>query len=309
MYEHYEDINTITLRTLRQKYEQTQNFHCAIPDWVKKRCLSGKFHRIKSHEVPTVIRLADKGIVAYRVPAKLIDDRLMHVKNLETWANKFGAQLPRTTDSKRCISCVRKYQCWVKYHTEFVPWLSGDYRTDGEIAKQFMKDSELLWSHAEQWFPRHHLSRIFRDLTQHPLQNGEARLCGPWMGCAVNVAVDDKPVETSPHRDVLGFLHGISCLCPFGKFTGGAVILWELQVIVELNRGDLLYFMDHLINHSNEKAYGVRHSVVAFTENRGWTWLQRVYGFVDARINPLRMAQKRYRKNRVERSETKRNRQ
>src|SRR6266496_1037389 len=137
----------------------------------------------------------------------------------------------------------------------------------------------------------------------------EARLCGPWMGCAVNVAVDDKPVETSPHRDVLGFLHGISCLCPFGKFTGGAVILWELQVIVELNRGDLLYFMDHLINRSNEKAYGVRHSVVAFTENRVWTWLQRVYGFVDARVNPLRMAQKRYRKNRVERSETKRNRQ
>ena len=122
------------------------------------------------------------------------------------------------------------------------------------------------------------------------------------MGCAVNVAINGKPVETMPHRDCLGFLHGISCLCPFGVFAGAALILWELQVVVELKQGDLLYFMHHLITRSNEKAYGTRYSVIAFTENWVWKWLQRVYKFVDARVKPLRVAQKRFRDDGAEQS-------
>jgi len=102
-----------------------------------------------------------------------------------------------------------------------------------------------------------------------------------------------KPFESIPQWIRLDLAGTISEHSLYGHSWN----ICELQVIVELNRGDLLYFMDHLINHSNEKAYGVRHSVVAFTENQVWTWLQRVYGFVDARVNPLRMAEKRYRKN------------
>lgn len=311
MHEHCENIDTVTLCTLRQGFKARQNFH-KIPEWVRKRCFSGKFRRIESRDIPTVIRLADKGVVAYRVPAKLVDDQLTHVRNLETWVEKYEGKLREKIkiDPKRGVSCVRKYQRWIKYRKRrmFVPKLSGDYRADGEVAHEFMKHSELLWSRATEWFPKHHLQRVFRDLTQHPLKNGEERLCGPWMGCAVNVAVDGKPVETTPHRDVMGFVHGISCLCPFGEFTGGGLILWELRTIVELKRGDLLYFMDHLINHSNEKAYGARHSVVAFTENKVWEWLQKIYGFVDARVKPLKAVQKRYREEEVERSKAKRSR-
>jgi hypothetical protein len=53
--------------------------------------------------------------------------------------------------------------------------------------------------------------------------------------------------------------------------------------VVELRRGDLFFFMDHLINHSNEKAYGQRHSVVAFTEHMVWKATERKYGFKDLR--------------------------
>ena len=120
-------------------------------------------------------------------------------------------------------------------------------------------------------------------------------MCGPWIICAVNIAVDGIPVETLPHRDVQGFLYGLSCLCPFGEFRDRGLILWELEAVIELERGDLFFFPDHLINHSNEKVYGIRNSIVAFMEDRTWLWMQRKYGFTDWRVAPLRKAQKTYR--------------
>jgi|SRR5579862_7823043 len=80
-----------------------------------------------------------------------------------------------------------------------------------------------------------------------------------------------------PHRDLMGFHEGMCCLCPFGEFTGGGLMLWELKAMVELQRGDF-FFMDHLINHSNEKAYGNRHSAVAFTEDKVWKAIQKKFG-------------------------------
>jgi len=85
-------------------------------------------------------------------------------------------------------------------------------------------------------------------------------------------------------------------------FTGAGLILWEFRAVVELKRGDLFFFMDHLINHSHEKAWGPPHSVVAFMDQRTWLWMQREYLFKDARIQPVRCAQKRFRNSdRVER--------
>jgi hypothetical protein len=292
--EYTEQFNDITLGILRNKYETRQNFHKA-PQWVKQRYASGKFRRIKSRVEPTAIRLADGGIIGYRVPAELVDRGLAHVERLETWAEEFSSRLPKSEDPCRGLRCVRKYARWVKYNKGFVPKLSGDYRHDGQAACKFFESSELLWRRACELFPTHHNERVLRDLTQHSLNEGEERLCGPWMGCAVNIAVGAVPVKTRPHRDTQGFLSGMSCLCPFGTFTGGGLVLWELHAVVELKRGDLFFFMDHLINHSNEKAYGLRHSVVAFTEHRIWMWMERKHGFVDRRIGPFREAGKRFR--------------
>ena len=163
------------------------------------------------------------------------------------------------------------------------------------MARKFFECSQLLWNRATEWFPKHYLERVFQDLTQYPLNDGENRLCGAWTGCAVNVAVDHRPVQTQVHRDVQGFINGMSCLCPFGMFSAGGMVLWELRAVVKLNRGHLFFFTDHLINHSNEKAWGPRHSVVAFMDQRTWLWMQREHGFKDARLKPTRSMQKRFR--------------
>jgi len=297
MEEHIEVFNNITLRTLRLKYEQHQNFNLT-PNWIKKRFVSGKFRRVQSHSHPTVIKLADGGILGYRVPATLINETLAHIQPLEQWVTKFSDQLPKYYDNKRGLECVRKYIRWIKYDKDRHLKLSHDYHSDGEATQEFFKQSDLLWKLAQAWFPQHYHKRIYRDMSMCPLKEDEQPLCRMWMGCAVNLSVNGNPVETLPHRDVLGFKHGMSCLCPFGEFTGGALVLWELQAIIELKRGDLFFFMDHLINHSNERAYGSRHSVVAFTPDLVWNWLQAKFNFKDARREPLRTAQKRFREER-----------
>lgn len=294
------------MNTLRRKYEQYQNFN-KTTKLVKRRYSAGKFRRIKSTDHPTVLRLKDGGIVGYRVPAHLVDQHLSHTYNLEEWAARHQRRLPKQSDGGRGIRCVRRYARWVKYNEAGVPKLSGDYIQDGEMATEFFERSQALWDRAIELFPKHHLPKIFRDLSQYELEDGHKRLCGLWTGCAVNVGLENEPVETLPHRDVQGFLHGMSCLCPFGIFSGGGLVLWELQAVVELRRGDLFLFMDHLLNHSNETAYGTRHSVVAFTDHRVWEWMQRRYGFKDGRIKSLQASQKRYRDERNKQKEACRN--
>lgn len=85
------------------------------------------------------------------------------------------------------------------------------------------------------------------------------------MGFALNKGTEQTPVKMKRHRDWKSLWTGISCLVPFGEYTGGALILWDTKTVVELEAGDLFFFMDHLLVHSNEDVDGVRHSMVAFS--------------------------------------------
>jgi hypothetical protein len=55
---------------------------------------------------------------------------------------------------------------------------------------------------------------------------------------------------------------GISYLYPLGDYEGGDMILWEYQIIMILYPGDLFFFRDHEIIHSNIEVIGIRYSVI-----------------------------------------------
>lgn len=292
--EDIEDFN-ISLGFLRQKYLRNQNSD-AISESVEAKYNDGHFRRIESRSQPTILRSKDGGIVGYRVPAVLVSEDLSHVQGLEKWVKEFQSTLPRQFDEKRNVECVRRYGHWVKYNEGGQLKETGDYRQDGLVARTFFEYTLSFWDRIGECFPKHRLSKIFRDLTQYSLNIGQQRMCGPWTVCTINVAVNGNSVQTTRHRDVQGFFNGMSCLCPFGTFGGGGLILWELEAVVELKSGDLFFFMDHLINHSNETVYGLRNSVVAFMEDKTWIWMQKTYKFTDRRTAPARNAQKRFRK-------------
>ena len=106
-------------------------------------------------------------------------------------------------------------------------------------------------------------------------------------GCVVNIHHGESSVQTKIHRDVKERPFIPSCLCPIGDFTGGHLILWELRTVVELKAGDLFFFPDSLIHHSNEPVISIQHSVVVFTQQNMFDYWRKVEGFNDVKMRDL----------------------
>jgi len=132
----------------------------------------------------------------------------MHM-GLETWVNEFGEWLPRKLDACQGVHCIHHYAQWVKYDQHFKPRLSKHFLDDGDMARKFLNAVRFfgIGDRAKECFPKYHLERVFGDVTRYLLNEGEDRLCGVWMGCAVNVGVENRPIQTRMHRDVQGFLY------------------------------------------------------------------------------------------------------
>jgi hypothetical protein len=69
-------------------------------------------------------------------------------------------------------------------------------------------------------------------------------LCGIWFGVAINEAVTGS---TGTHLDFSD--SGFNCVIPWGEYKRGALVLWQLKMIVELEPGDAFFFMGSLIAH------------------------------------------------------------
>ena len=78
------------------------------------------------------------------------------------------------------------------------------------------------------------------------------------------------------------------------------MILWDLQVVVELKPGDLFFFYDSIIYHSNEEVIeGIRHSIVAFTQQNMWDYWRRKAGKEDKKMEVLKTRKKQALKKKV----------
>jgi predicted 2-oxoglutarate/Fe(II)-dependent dioxygenase YbiX len=143
----------------------------------------------------------------------------------------------------------------------------------------------------------HYLEIVFpsahKEMVGHGLPDGLYPLAGAFIGCVVNIHDSKSPVETKIHRDVKERPFILSCLCLVGDFTGGNLILWELRAVVELKAGDLFFFPDSRIHHSNKAITGIRHSVVAFTQQNMFDYWSKVEGLKDIKMKDLKRRQKR----------------
>ena len=160
--------------------------------------------------------------------------------------------LPQVHNSKyhgihRGSHLSRHYCIWCPYAKQ--PFVSTEFHKDGEGAKEFMNRNSDLYTRMsevlEAIFPS-----VSRAYQKYPIPAGLTRMAGAFMGCVVNIGSAETPVETEPHRDVKESVFGVSCLCPFGDYSQGGIILWELEMVIELAAGDLLFFPDSLIHHS-----------------------------------------------------------
>jgi len=162
---------------------------------------------------------------------------------------------------------------WAKY--SLLPFLSREYRAHIKEAERFFEINKGLFRKMSgilgQGAPG-----VFKDFLNYPLPNRLKRLCDAWLGCVVNNG-GNSPNHTNIHRDASEALYGYSGMVSCGDFERGGLILYELEIIVEVEPGDCVIFQDAIIHHSNEEAVGNRCSVVAFSQENVYSYWNRKY--------------------------------
>ena len=220
-----------------------------------------EFTRYKADStMPLKINGSDDGLLLYRLPGmdqKMLDTLHSTMNDLPVLKkNKNQKGIDRGSYSASHLAV------WCPYRR--TPVLSSEFRKHEAAHRRFIEVNKAVWDRmtvALGYVAPH----VFEDFQRYPLSSDTERLCKAWCACIVNRGGMDVEA-TRAHRDVRESQYGYSCLCSTGKYTGGALILYELEVIIEMNPGDIIIFPDSLITHSNESVVGERNSVVCFTQ-------------------------------------------
>jgi len=166
------------------------------------------------------------------------------------------------------------FTLWSPYRKE--PIYSKDYRLRERESKRFIEDNKSIFRKLTNLLGQV-APGVFKELQRYPVNDGLSRLCDAWCGCVINrFGLDAPPTEI--HRDVKEPKYGYSGLICTGEFTGGGLILYDLEVVLELKPGDMLIFADSVIHHSNEQVQGRRNSVVCFTQRNMYDYWHRTFG-------------------------------
>ena len=87
----------------------------------------------------------------------------------------------------------------------------------------------------------------------------------PFSGFVLNLNV-----ATVGHRDTMDLLACV--VIPFGKFSGGQLVLTEAGMVLPLCSGDAVLFSSCKVSHFNLQYTGTRASLVCHSDRAGLHW-------------------------------------
>jgi hypothetical protein len=256
----------VALGDLRRRWRQRETpLHSALLRKVNK------FERIKiPKDRPLRISGSDGGLLVYGVALNdegLVDKLYRSIQDAPTPKHYVFK------GKKRSEYQSWHWTVWAKYSLE--PFICKEYLDAREGADKFFKDNEEVFRRMSgilgQCAPG-----VFKQFQNYPLPDGVRRLCGAWLGCAINKGGNNAN-QTNKHRDASEAQYGYSGLISCGNYCGGGLILWELEMVLETEPGDVVIFADAVITHSNERAKGPRSSVVCFTQENVYSYWNRKY--------------------------------
>ena len=64
------------------------------------------------------------------------------------------------------------------------------------------------------------------------------------------------------HKDTK---EGMNCVIPYGTWTGGDLLLWDIRQRVQIQQGQALFFKSSILAHQSWKVNGERNCVDLFT--------------------------------------------
>jgi len=259
-------LSYVALGDLRRRWRQKETpLHSALLRKVSK------FKRIKiPKDKPLRISGSDGGLLVYGVA---LNDKAL-VDNLYEYIQK--APTPKHykfKGKKRSDYQSWHWTGWAKYSLD--PFMSKEYLDAQEEADKFFEDNEEVFRRMSAILGQCAAS-VFKQFHTYPLPDGVRRLCGAWLGCAINKG-GNNPNQTNKHRDASEAQYGYSGLVSCGNYRRGGLVLWELEMVLETEPGDVVIFPDAIITHSNEPAKGTRSSVVCFTQENVYSYWNRKY--------------------------------
>ena len=163
------------------------------------------------------------------------------------------------------------YTVWCDYSKEL--YESADYRKELPASKKWCdKNDELfeylsngLWMISPMTYVRYRGAQPYLQAL-HNLQP----LCGIWFGVVINQVVTGS---TGTHLDFSDL--GYNCVVPWGEYNGGGLVLWQLEMVMELEPGDAFLFMGSLIAHNVGEIEGVQNSIDLFCYKNVLSWKDR----------------------------------
>ena len=185
---------------------------------------------------------------------------------------------------------------WYLYTKQ--PFVSTEFHKDGEGAMEFMNRNSDLYTRMSEVLAVI-LPSVSRAYQKYPILAELTQIASTFMGCVINIRTIETPVKTEPHHNVKESVFSISYLCLFGNYLQGSIILWELEMFIELTARDLLFNADFLIHHSNEFASDKHYSIEAFTQQNVFDYWKRKYRFKDKKKVIVKVPRKRNRNPKV----------
>ena len=244
--------------TLKEDSKSTSK-HLAVLDTATAGD-SSKFMVIPSSETHHAIVDSNGFLLGYRycIPNDKLDKLIKSTTNLP---------FTRADAGKRGQYPTCHYTVWCKYTTD--PFYSKEYMDDHPVSEEWCNANQELFKYltnglrmiSPDTYARYAGAREYLG------KNGLEPCCGVWFGVAIN---QDVTGDTGIHQD-LGD-HGYNCVVPWGEYKGGELILWQLEMAVELWPGDAFFFIGSLIAHNIQGVKGVQHSIDLFCDNMVLSW-------------------------------------
>ncbi|KAJ3040065.1 hypothetical protein HDV00_011514 [Rhizophlyctis rosea] len=130
------------------------------------------------------------------------------------------------------------------------------------LVKEWLEENQGLWKYiahlVKTYFPNSF--KLMDEAARWGDEKGFKFLCGLFAGVAINI-----DVQTLSHKDCGDLPWGLCCVICWGKFTGGQIVLDELEAYFDFPGGYVMFFRSAMLTHSNMKyATSWRRSIVLF---------------------------------------------
>lgn len=164
---------------------------------------------------------------------------------------------------------VQHLGTWVGYNEDSKPMKTKETRElderEGRAAEKFLGRIEKLVrdvTNDHRLLEPHEHARALGVAEKMRKKFGIGPGFNGWFGGAVVQGMTGEEAS-EVHRDRKDF--GLTCLVPWGQYTGGNLVLVQLGLKIVLKPGDVFFFRSALIAHQVEEVVGMRGVLTLFT--------------------------------------------